>query len=141
MNYRLPNNVGYIIRIMRTAWNIKCIISKIKEKERSLKYVAQQRVYLIKKEGTLLSLLPNKRMFSLFWISGLNELKKQTVKPITMITTTSSLIKILLKNLSLVLCDRACRVKYTKKEKASYIEMLPHQTRYHFVVGWQFCSI
>ena len=45
---------------------MKCIVLKIKGKERSLKYVALQRVYLIKKEGTLLSLLPNKRMLSLF---------------------------------------------------------------------------
>ena len=37
-------------------------------------YVAQQRIYLTEKEGIFL-VLPNKRMVSLFWISGLNELK------------------------------------------------------------------
>ena len=55
MNYRLPDNIGYIIQIMGTAWNIKMyyLKNKIKKKKRKGKkmYVAQQRVYLTKKEG------------------------------------------------------------------------------------------
>ena len=53
MNYRLPDNIGYIMRIMGTAYKIKCFILKRKENKRKgkKKYVAQQRVYLIKKEG------------------------------------------------------------------------------------------
>ena len=35
MNYiRLPDNIGYIITIMGTAWNTKSIILKIKENKR-----------------------------------------------------------------------------------------------------------
>ena len=55
MNYRLPDNIGYIIQIMGTAWNIKMyyLKNKIKKKKRKGKkmYVAQQRVYLTKKDG------------------------------------------------------------------------------------------
>ena len=77
MSYRLPDNIGYIIQIMGTAWNIKCTISKIKEnkKKEEEKYVAQQRVYLIKKEGIFKSFAKKKRVLSLFCIPGLNELK------------------------------------------------------------------
>ena len=60
MNYiRLPDNIGYIITIMGTAWNTKCINLKIKENKRKGKknYVAQQRVFL-----------PNQRMLSEFFI-------------------------------------------------------------------------
>ena len=53
MNYRLPDNIGYIIQIMGTAWNIKMDYFKNKKKKRKGEkmYVAQQRVYLTKKEG------------------------------------------------------------------------------------------
>ena len=36
MNYRPPDNIGYIIQIMRTAWNIKMYYfkNKIKGKKR-----------------------------------------------------------------------------------------------------------
>ena len=51
MNYRLPDNIGYIIQIMGTAWNIKMYYFKNKKKRKEKKmYVAQQRVYLTKKE-------------------------------------------------------------------------------------------
>ena len=51
MNYRLPENIGYIIQIMGTAWNIKMYYFKNKKRKGKKMYVAQQRVYLTKKEG------------------------------------------------------------------------------------------
>ena len=50
MSYSLPDNIGYIIQIMGTARNIKIYYFK-KERKGKEKYVAQQRVYLTKKEG------------------------------------------------------------------------------------------
>ena len=42
MSDRRPDNIGYITRMMGTAWNIKCIILNIKEnKRKGKKYVAQ----------------------------------------------------------------------------------------------------
>ena len=51
MNYKLPDNIGYIIQIMGTAWNIKMYDFKNKKRKGKKMYVAQQRVYLTKKEG------------------------------------------------------------------------------------------
>ena len=50
MKYRLPDNIGYIIGIEGHSMKYKAYYFK-KERKGKKKYVAQQRVYLTKKEG------------------------------------------------------------------------------------------
>ena len=77
MNYRLPDNIGYIIQIMGTAWNIKMYYFKNKKKKRKGKkmYVAQQRIYLTKKEGIFLVFSQTNGCFHCFEFRGLTSWK------------------------------------------------------------------
>ena len=77
MNYRLTDNIGYIIQIMGTAWNIKMYYFKNKikkEKERRSMFLNKEYIWLREKEF-FKSFAKQTDALSLFWISGLNELK------------------------------------------------------------------
>ena len=70
MNYRLPDNIGYIIQIMGTAGNIKMYYFNKKRKGKKM-YVAQQRIYLTKKEGIFLVFCQTNGCFHCFEFRGL----------------------------------------------------------------------
>ena len=78
MNYRLPDNIRYVMQIMGTAWNIKMYYFKNKKKkEKSRKEEvcnSTKSIFDWERRNFFKSFAKQTDAFTV-WISGLNELK------------------------------------------------------------------